>query len=322
MKLTPLHSSRFLFALSAVSLFLIVTPLSRAGIAEDVHAAVVQNRLDSAEGALNSYRAEHGETPEYLDALSWLARGYLNGNQPDRAQDYAKQIEAQARQQLLKRQLDTEPHLPNALGAAIEVEAQVFLSRGQRAQAIALLRRNLARYRATSIRARLQKNLNLLGLSGQPAPPLNIAQYLGPKPNDLSALKGSPVLLFFWAHWCADCKSEGPIITQLRTEFGPKGLTVVAPTQLYGYAAQGQLANPQVELAWIDRVWQHFYPRLGGIPVPISAANFNNYGCSTTPTLVLLDRSGRVALYHPGVLPYETLRAAVEKTLDNGHTGN
>ena len=317
MKRTSLRSSRLLFALSAVSLLLAVVPLCFAGIADDVHAAVVQNRLDSAEGALNSYRAEHGETPEYLDALSWLARGYLNGNQPDRAQDYAKQIEAQARQQLLKRQLDTEPHLPNALGAAIEVEAQVFLSRGQRAQAIALLRRNLARYRATSIRARLQKNLNLLGLSGQPAPPLNIAQYLGPKPNDLSALKGSPVLLFFWAHWCADCKSEGPIITQLRTEFGPKGLTVVAPTQLYGYAAQGEPAKPQAELAWIDRVWQHFYPGLGGIPVPISAANFNNYGCSTTPTLVLLDRSGRVALYHPGVLPYETLRAAVEKTVAN-----
>ncbi len=281
MKRTSLRSSRLLFALSAVSLLLAVVPLCFAGIADDVHAAVVQNRLDSAEGALNSYRAEHGETPEYLDALSWLARGYLNGNQLDRAQNYAKRIEAQARQQLLKRQLDTEPHLPNALGAAIEVEAQVFLSRGQRAQAIALLRRNLARYRATSIRARLQKNLNLLGLSGQPAPPLNIAQYLGPKPNDLSALKGSPVLLFFWAHWCADCKSEGPIITQLRTEFGPKG------------------------------------PGLGGIPVPISAANFNNYGCSTTPTLVLLDRSGRVALYHPGVLPYETLRAAVEKTVAN-----
>jgi thiol-disulfide isomerase/thioredoxin len=318
MKRTSLRSSRrFLFALSAVSLFLAVVPLCSAGISEDVHAAVVQNRLDWAEAALKTYVAQHGQTPEYLDALSWLARGYLNGNQPDRAQDYAKQIEVQARQQLLKRQLDTEPHLPNALGAAIEVEAQVLVSRGQRAQAIAVLHSNLARYRATSIRARLQKNLNLLSLTGQPAPPLNIAQYLGPKPNDLSALKGSPVLLFFWAHWCADCKSEGPVITQLRTEFGPKGLTVVAPTQLYGYAAQGEPANPQPELAWIDRVWQHFYPGLTGIPVPISTANFNNYGCSTTPTLVLLDRSGRVALYHPGVLPYEALRTAVEKTFAN-----
>jgi hypothetical protein len=199
MKRTSLRSSRLLFALSAVSLLLAVVPLCSAGIAEDIHAAVVQNRLDWAESALKTYVAQHGQTPEYLDALSWLARGYLNGNQPDRAQDYAKQIEVQARQQLLKRQLDTEPHLPNALGAAIEVEAQVLVSRGQRAQAIAVLHSNLARYRATSIRARLQKNLNLLSLTGQPAPPLNIAQYLGPKPNDLSALKGSPVLLFFWA---------------------------------------------------------------------------------------------------------------------------
>src|SRR5438045_9315017 len=97
MKLTPLHSSRFLFALSAVGLSLIVTPLSRAGIAEDVHAAVVQNRLDSAEGALNSYRAQHGQTQEYLDGLSWLARGYLNGNRPDRADSYAKPSETRGR---------------------------------------------------------------------------------------------------------------------------------------------------------------------------------------------------------------------------------
>src|SRR5881409_4404317 len=148
MKRTSLRSSRLLFALSAVGLLLAVVPLCSAGIAEDVHAAVVQNRLDWAEGALKTYLVQHGQTPEYLDALSWLARGYLNGNQPDRAQDYAKQIEAQARQQLLKRQLDTEPHLPNALGAAIEVEAQLLVSGGQRAQAIALLRSRLARYRS------------------------------------------------------------------------------------------------------------------------------------------------------------------------------
>jgi hypothetical protein len=31
--------------------------------------------------------------------------------------------------------------------------------------------------------------------------------------------------------------------------------------------------------------------------------------------LVLLDRSGRVALYHPGVMPYDELRSAVEKVV-------
>ena len=71
---------------------------------------------------------------------------------------------------MAKRALDAEPHLPIALGAALEVQAQVLAARGETAQAVALLRRSVETYRNTSIRARLQKNLNVLGLAGQPAP--------------------------------------------------------------------------------------------------------------------------------------------------------
>ena len=123
--------------------------------------------------------------------------------------------------------------------------------------------------------------------------------------------------MFFWAHWCVDCKYEGPIITRLSSEFAAKGLAVLAPTQLYGYAAKGEDAKPKDEIAYIGQVWQHFYPGLQSVPVPISKANFTNYGASTTPTLVLVDRKGRVALYHPGLMQYEDLRAAIEKTLSN-----
>ncbi len=117
--------------------------------------------------------------------------------------------------------------------------------KGSRRRRSALLRSALARYGNTSIRARLQKNLNLLALVGQPAPPLQVTQYLGPKPPTLASLKGSPVLLFFWAHWCVDCKAEVPVIARLRQEFAPEGLVVIGPTQLYGYAAQGADATPE-----------------------------------------------------------------------------
>ena len=179
----------------------------------------------------------------------------------------------------------------------------MLAARGETAQAVALLRRSIESYRNTSIRARLRKNLNMFGLAGQPAPQLKITSYLGPKPVALSQLSGSPVLLFFWAHWCSDCKAEGPIIAQLELEFGGRGLMLLAPTQLYGYAAQGEDADPKVELPYIQRVWQHFYPGLQGVPVPISKENFNLYGASTTPTLVLLDRAGRVALTIPARCP-------------------
>ena len=49
--------------------------------------------------------------------------------------------------------------------------------------------------------------------------------------------------------------------------------------------------------------------------MPLSQQNFDTYGASTTPTLVILNRVGQVALYHPGALPYEELRAAVEKVV-------
>ena len=294
---------------------LLFSSASFAGITDDVREALATNNAPAAETELQSYRSRQGVTPDYVEALSWMARASLASKQLDRAETYAKQSETLSRQLLVKRPLDAEPHLPIALGAALEVQSQVLAARGENAQAVALLRRSIETYRGTSIHARLQKNLNMLGLAGQPAPPLNIASYLGPKPTALAQLSGSPVLLFFWANWCSDCKAEGPIITQLSSEFGGRGLMLLAPTQLYGYGAQGEDATPKDEIAYTQRVWQHFYPGLQGVPVPVSKENFNFYGASTTPTLVLLDRAGRVSMYHPGAMHYEDLKAAIEKVV-------
>jgi len=284
-----------------------------AGIVDDVRTALAENNPIAADSYLSSYRNRNGVTPEYAEAYSWLARGALGSLEYNQAESYAKQTEDLAEQQLKAHPLDSEPHLAIALGAAIEVESQVLAARGDRTKAVALLETALRKYGNTSIRARLQKNLNLLSFEGRPAPVLREEKFLGSKPPTLAQLKGSPVLLFFWAHWCADCKAEAPIITQLRTEFATKGLTVIGPTQLYGYTAQIEHASPTDELAYIDAVRHRFYAGLLDMPVPISKYNFDMYGASTTPTLVLLDRAGKVAMYHPGALPYNELKAEIEK---------
>jgi thiol-disulfide isomerase/thioredoxin len=286
-----------------------------AGVVEDVRTALAQNNFGAADSYLNSYRARNGVTPEYVEAYSWMARTALNAHNYDQAAAYAKQTSTLVQDQLKQRPLDAEPRLPLALGAAIEVQAQTLAARGQHTQAVAVLQTALRTYGSTSIRARLQKNLNLLSFEGKPAPALREEQFLGSKAPALAQLKGSPVLLFFWAHWCVDCKAEAPIITQLRTEFAPKGLTVVGPTRLYGYTAQVENASASDELAYIDVVRHRFYAGLLDMPVPISKYNFDVYGASTTPTLVLLDRSGKVAMYHPGALPYDQLKAEIEKVV-------
>ena len=288
---------------------------SQADVIGDVRGQLEQNSFAAAETELRTYKARHGVTPEYLEALSWMARGAAKRGQWDQAAGYATETRSLAEKQLAKRKLDAEPHLPLALGAAYEVLAQGMDAQGKHAQAMNLLRSAVARYGNTSIRPRLQKNLNLLALVGQPAPPLQLTQYLGPKPPSLASLKGSPVLLFFWAHWCGDCKAEVPIIARLRQEFASEGLVVIGPTQLYGYAAQGADATPEQERAYIEAVRARYYASLQDMPVPLSKQNFNAYGASTTPTLVLLNRAGQVAMYHPGAMPYEELRAALEKAV-------
>ena len=287
-----------------------------AGIVDDVRGALALNNFAAAESELKAYRTQQGTSPEYLEAMSWMARALLADRQYDQAERYARQTETLALDELKTRKLDAEEHLPTALGAALEVEAQAMAAQGHKTQAVSLLRGALRSYGSTSIEPRLQKNLNVLTLPGQPAPPLKSPEHLGPAPVPLSAMRGSPVLLFFWAHWCVDCKGESPILARLRAEYGPRGLMMVAPTERYGYAARGEEASPQAELAYIQSVWQQYYAGLAGVPVPVSPANFKVYGASTTPTLVLVDRHGKIAFYHPGALPYAELRAAIDSVIE------
>ncbi len=298
-----------------VGILLGVSAAAQGGLIDEINGLLAQNSFSAAESELHAYKAQHGATPEYLEALSWMARGAAAEKRWGQAAAYASETRRLSEQQLTKRKLDAEPHLPVALGAAYEILAQGMAEQGQHSKAVSLLRSALARYGNTSIRARLQKNLNLLALVGQPAPPLQATQYLGPKPPALASLKGSPVLLFFWAHWCVDCKAEVPVIARLRQEFAREGLVVIGPTQLYGYAAQGADASPAQERAYIESVRQRYYSSLPDMPVPLSQQNFNAYGASTTPTLVVLNRAGQVAMYHPGALSYDELRSALEKVV-------
>jgi thiol-disulfide isomerase/thioredoxin len=297
-----------------VTLALTLATAARADIIDDVRSSLSQNNFSGAESELNAFRGQHGITPEYVEAYSWMGRSALSSRQYDQAAGYAMQTKSLALDLLKKRPLDAEPHLPLALGAAYEVLSQALAATGKRTQAIAMLQAAITTYHTTSIKARLQKNLNLLSLEGKAAPALRPGEaFLGSKPPAMAALKGSPVLLFFWAHWCGDCKAEAPIITRLRSEFESKGLKVLGPTRLYGYTAQVENAAPKDELAYIDAVRKRFYGGLLDMPVPISKYNFDTYGASTTPTLVLLDRTGKVAMYHPGALPYDQLKAEIEK---------
>ena len=278
---------------------------SAADLVSDVRDAAGLGDFAKASGYIQTYEKQRGQTPESILAVSWLGRSALAQKKYDEADRYAQDTYQRAQKELKKRPLDREPTLPLALGASLEVQGQVLAAKGQRTEAVSMLEAELKKYANTSIHARIRKNINLLSLEGKPAPAL----------EGIALPKGRPALLFFWAHWCGDCRAEAPALARLKKEFGPKGVAFIAPTQKYGYIGADDNVPPSVEVPHIEKIRKEFYSAVVDGPAAVSERNFLNYGVSTTPTLALVDKHGVVRLYHPGGMTYEELRSALEAVL-------
>ena len=303
-------------ALLALTLILCVSaqPVS---VVNGVRRLIAQHDLPAAESLARAWQAHNPPSPELAAALSWLARAALDARNLDQADAFAAETAKMVSRFTIGQKLDDDPWLPVAEGAAIEVHAQVLVARGERPEAIDYLQAQLKQFAATSLPERIRKNINLLNLEGKPAPPLDLsaAQWLGTQPPSLASLRGHPILLFFWAHWCADCKGEVAAIANIQRTFAPRGLVVVSPTRLYGYIARGEDAPADQEKHYIEEVRRRYYAALPNMLVPLSAANFIHYGASTTPTLVLIDRTGVVRYYHPGAAAEADLSARIRALL-------
>src|SRR5215475_9162027 len=149
--------------------FLLATLSVSAAIIKDVRTAIASNDFSTGARLIQAYRSSNGVTPEMLEALSWMARGELAAKNYDQAEKYSEETYQLSTAELKKRPLDQEKNLPIALGAAIEVGANVLAARHQRTEAVIYLQDQLNLYRTTSINARIQKNINLLSLEGKPA---------------------------------------------------------------------------------------------------------------------------------------------------------
>ena len=96
-----------------VASFVTSTPLVvQAGddIIGDVRAQLAQNGFSAAESELRTYKAQHGVTPEYLEALSWMARGAAATKQWDQAAAYASETRVLSEQQLTQQPTKQRPN--------------------------------------------------------------------------------------------------------------------------------------------------------------------------------------------------------------------
>jgi len=117
----------------------------------------------------------------------------------------------------------------------------------------------------------------------------------------LSSLRGSIVLLDFWASWCAPCIWELPTLKELTTEFAGNGLVVLG---INLDRSKGAFDQTIIEYALT-------YPQIyDGVEGPIASL----YRIAGIPMTYLIDRKG---IIHGKGLRGEDLRQAIETLLSD-----
>lgn len=278
-----------------------------SGIRNKISAA----DLPSAESILEVHRERSGEDGGYLVGLCWLARGALLLGETERAGALNAELRRRCDARLAAGPgLEQDDSLRTALGAAIEVEAQLRArAKGER-DAARWLRGEVAKFAAApvSFRSRLVKRLNLLSLAGGAAPELAIEDWIGAKPATLAARRGRPVVIYVWSHTCGDCRAQAASLARVAARHAGRGLEVVPLTRYYE-------EDRVKEKAEVDSVWTADYGPLGASPVVFSTESMVRYGGSSTPTFVFVDRKGIVRGYTPTRLTEERLERAIRDLL-------
>lgn len=282
-------------------------PPTRPNVVRIVRLKLSAADLASAMAWTEDYKRDFGVDPVWLDARAWVARGAWMLGQYDTALAVAHEVRAAIPR--------PTPDVLIPLGATYEVEGRIIAQRDGAAAGARFFREAAKLSPDAAFRSRMWKNVNRLELIGRQAPELAVDEYVGARPTTLAALRGRPVLLFFFNAKCFDCTAMAPTLASIRERFASRGLAIVAPTRLYGPGRDGTPATPEDEKALIAATLRERYAGLPDLPAPVDTETAVRYGASSTPTFVLVDREGVVRLYEPTRLTFDALAEAIEPLL-------
>ena len=139
----------------------------------------------------------------------------------------------------------------------------------------------------------------------EPVPTVHLRQMNG-TPFRLESVKGSVVVLDFWAPWCVPCRASFPALDALQTKYGKQGLKVLGLTLD---------ANDDAIIAFLDAV-----------PVGFTILRDETgdageaFNVLAMPTTFVLDKEGRIAARFEGggSTVHAKVEAAVAALLSGG----
>jgi cytochrome c biogenesis protein CcmG/thiol:disulfide interchange protein DsbE len=139
-------------------------------------------------------------------------------------------------------------------------------------------------------------------LPGTQAPVFTLPTMEPPDSIDLRALRGSVVVLNFWASWCGPCRIEHADLVAAAERFQPRGV------QFLGLIYQDTPRNAR-----------EFLRQLGGFNYPSlldqGTRTAISYGVTGVPETFIIDAEGTVVFKHNGPITEHQLAAVIEPLL-------
>lgn len=149
------------------------------------------------------------------------------------------------------------------------------------------------------------------------APELDVARWFNSAPLTLAGLRGRVVVIGAFQMLCPGCVAESlPQLRRIHELFPADAVTAIAlhsvfehhaamtPVSLEAFLHEYRIACPVA----VDR---HDDP--AGVPATMAL-----YGLRGTPSLLLIDRRGRLRLHRFGHVPDLAVGAAIQQLLDEG----
>lgn len=150
-------------------------------------------------------------------------------------------------------------------------------------------------------------------LTGKEAPDFTCETWFGSDKKSLSDFKGNVVVIDFWATWCGPCRVAMPGMNKMYSELKDQGLEVIGLTRVYkdreGNVSAGYLPESEGEIVKVRRVdgldEEGYVKHIGefrdisgiGYAFAVGAAeDFQNYGVTGIPQMVIVDKHGKVAM--------------------------
>jgi len=140
--------------------------------------------------------------------------------------------------------------------------------------------------------------------SGREAPDARFERFGGGTVS-IGALRGKVVLVDFWGTFCPPCVREMPVLVRLAREYEERGLAFVAPS----------LDDPRNAPVLVGVFIDGKVPGLAPYAAFADEAAANAFGVHALPTLVVIDRAGKVAATYIGAASEQQWRERIEDAL-------